>query len=448
MLDAASLPQSVSEILVTRLDALGDIVLGTMLLSGLHERWPQAAIRLIVRPQLAGAHAILPQWVHVTALPFDPRQDIAGRDPEVIDLLREFASRHRPQLAVIAEYNRTWAGELLVGLCGASHVFTFDGPTGLNFRHQAMMSALKVDSQEKWNSVAVESEERESAKYIKLLNALGIDGSAFEPGIVIREEDRHEARALWANTGESPEKSIVCFPSSGEGLIRSLDAPAWSRWIARLRLTRPVMLLGTEADVPVLDAIEACGNSHETSRIIVPLDKVGVTAAFIECCGAYIGMDTGPMHLSAVLGRPTLGVFGGGHRAERFLPVGRRAAAVYMPLGCYGCDWFCPFDSRLCIKEIPEWPLSEIGDAFLNDFPHNANPFNPKVFEITAPPDLPTVLLGPMMRNIGGSSSTTTNSSSTTITLPKSIPGSRKRSMSCMQRSLRLPSKTTRKAKP
>ncbi|MDB5332796.1 MAG: hypothetical protein JWP03_3947, partial [Phycisphaerales bacterium] len=59
------LPQSVETILVTRLDGLGDIVLGTMLLSGLHRRWPGATITLLVRPQLIGVGALLPDWVRV-----------------------------------------------------------------------------------------------------------------------------------------------------------------------------------------------------------------------------------------------------------------------------------------------------------------------------------------------------------------------------------------------
>ena len=85
----------------------------------------------------------------------------------------------------------------------------------------------------------------------------------------------------------------------------------------------------------------------------------------VGVAAAYIGMDTGPMHVSAVLGRPTLGVYGGGHRAERFLPAGPRAAAIRMPITCYGCDWHCPFDSRLCLSHIPPQALIDAGDAFL-----------------------------------------------------------------------------------
>src|SRR5690349_24841188 len=54
MLDPTLFPQAVNTILITRLDGLDDVVLGTMLLSGLHRRWPGAYIKILVRPELAG----------------------------------------------------------------------------------------------------------------------------------------------------------------------------------------------------------------------------------------------------------------------------------------------------------------------------------------------------------------------------------------------------------
>jgi ADP-heptose:LPS heptosyltransferase len=392
------LPQSVETILVTRLDGLGDIVLGTMLLSGLLQRWPGATITLLVRPQLIGVAALLPDWVRVVALPLDPRVPVAGCETEIVEKFRAFAPLCRADVAVIAEYNRTWAGEIAVGLSGAAQVMAFDGPTGLNLSHQEICAQLQVDpSLAGWQLISAAAEEREPAKYVKFLDALGIDGKSCLPELVVREEDRRSAEALWSDVGLTPGETIVCFPGSGEGLARSLEPAVWARWIAHLTTRRPVVLLGATTDEPVLDAIAACGLPGGVRRMLVPADDTGLLGAVLEKAGAYVGMDTGPMHVAATLGVPTLGVFGGGHCAERFLPVGPRAAAVRMPLGCYGCDWHCPFDSRLCIKNIPEDKLIEAGDAFL-DGVNNPGNRSPRVFDIVAPADLPAAVLGPVMR--------------------------------------------------
>ncbi len=85
--------------------------------------------------------------------------------------------------------------------------------------------------------------------------------------------------------------------------------------------------------------------------------------------GAVIGRaalvlttDSGPAHLAAALGVPSVAIVGGGHPG-RFLPypetvaapVRARHAATYMP--CYGCRWVCRFEVRKgepfpCIERV------------------------------------------------------------------------------------------------
>ncbi len=161
--------------------------------------------------------------------------------------------------------------------------------------------------------------------------------------------------------------------------------------------TRAVVMLGSELDAAALDEIESVAPPG-VARVTVSAAKAGVTAAFLEHARALITMDTGPMHLAAVLNRPTLGIFGGGHRAERFLPVGRRTTAVRMPIGCYGCEWHCPFDTRLCIREISEAKLRELGDAFLADGGEHADAFSPRIFNLAPSVHVQSALLGPIMR--------------------------------------------------
>jgi ADP-heptose:LPS heptosyltransferase len=397
MIDTSALPTHADQILVTRLDGLGDIVLGTMLLSGLHAKWPRAKITLVVRPQMANVGALLPDWVEVVPMPFDPREAIADRQATIIEQLDEMCCRWKPDLAVIAEFNRTWAGEILAGSCGAPRVLAFDGPTGLNFLHRAIRSAMKVREIPDWQTVHADFDDRESNKYIAFLNWLGLDGKSFAPSVSIREQDRTEAAELWHRADVAPENAVVFFPSSSDLLTRSLAAATWGRWLKHVSATRPVVLLANHADAPALDEIEAASSAKFT-RVLSPGERIGVMAGFIERAGAVIAVDTGPMHLAAALNRPTLGVFGGGHRAERFLPVGAQTAAIRMPIGCYGCEWHCPFETRLCIREIPEERLMEAGDAFLADMRGNGDVFSPRIFNIAPPDHVPSVLLGPIMR--------------------------------------------------
>jgi hypothetical protein len=346
---------------------------------------------------MAGVGAILPDWISVRPMPFDPREPIGGKESHIIEQLREMSASLSADLAVVAEYNRTWAGEILAETCGAGAVLAFDGPSGLNFTHRGICAALNVGSLDRWQTVHAEADTRETLKYSSFIDALGLDGKSFQPSLAIREEDRQAAKELWSTIGTRPDETVVCFPGSGD-FARSLDADVWNRWINRLALTRPVVVLGSEADEPLINAICKSGLASSTRQITVAGENIGVTAAFLDMAQAYLGMDTGPMHIAAALGTPTLGVFGGGYRAERFLPVGRKTAAIRMPLGCYGCDWLCPFDRRHCVQDIPELEMHEAGNVFLENHSDNPDALTPQIFDIRPPAELPTVTLGPIMR--------------------------------------------------
>src|SRR3954471_22341720 len=100
-------------ILVTRLDGLGDAVLATPLLAGLHQQWPNAIIKLLVRPQMASLREILPDWVSLVPLGFDLYQPMLGQEEKIADQIRLACNQARADLVVLSEYNRVWVSEVI-----------------------------------------------------------------------------------------------------------------------------------------------------------------------------------------------------------------------------------------------------------------------------------------------------------------------------------------------
>lgn len=407
---APGIQSSPRTILVSRLDGLGDAVLGSTLLSGLHARWPEARILLLVRPKFIGLHQILPAWVQVISLGFDSYASVHGKEEQIANLLRDFARDLHPDLMILSEYNRAWAAELLAMLCGVPRVMGFENCSGLNAGNRPIRERLGLPRPQGWELVKTSYEWPEVKKYHAMLSALSIDPAPHLPIVYMQVEDRNAAAAFWSDSGFPPGKApLVLFPSSGDGLLRSLPAGAWARWAAHLAQRRDVVLLGSETDAPALDAITAAGLSQEIKKLILPGSRPGLLAGVLEMASGYIGADTGPMHIAATLNRPTLGVFGGGTigrlRAgsdpRRFLPVGKRAAAIRMPLGCFGCGWECAFDQRLCLTHMPIDQVIASGDVFVSEYLdgcENADPLSPRVFDLQPPADLPLMLLGPIMR--------------------------------------------------
>jgi ADP-heptose:LPS heptosyltransferase len=392
---AAGWPDFVRSIVVTRLDGLGDLVLCTALLEGLHSRWPQAVIRLIVEPKHAAVRHILADWVAVEPLPFSSRDPIFGREAIVAEQIEQAAESFPSDLAVLAEFNGIWASELLVERMAPRDVICFNGPSGINFRHERIRANWKSNkSQPRRHVVSIDHENvGELQKYRAVCSYIGTTSG--RPSLRLADADLDRARCVLQSFAKAGVDSVLCFPSTAEPFFRSPPVETWAAWIDDIRQTlgRQVVLVGSNLDSPVLNAIAA----KVTDPIVVYRvgdDDFALLAGLLQLASAYIGADTGPMHMAAALGKPTLAVFGGGN-GSRFLPHGRHTLVLRMPITCYECRWLCPFDSRWCLTEIPLEALKFASSQFFANVPDHPDD-EPAVIEWSAPRHVADLPLRPI----------------------------------------------------
>jgi len=117
----------------------------------------------------------------------------------------------------------------------------------------------------------------------------------------------------------------------------------------------PVLLMAHESEDEAVTTVAAKVSGFGGTRPKVWLGKDGelpVLAALLGKAHFYVGNDTGAMHLAGAVGRPVVGIFGGGHW-PRFRPSARQAVSVVQPLPCFGCNWDCHFGDGPCVKTIP-----------------------------------------------------------------------------------------------
>jgi heptosyltransferase-2/heptosyltransferase-3 len=86
--------------------------------------------------------------------------------------------------------------------------------------------------------------------------------------------------------------------------------------------------------------------------IIPPRTTLKQLGAFLKRCSLVVSNDAGPMHLAAILGVPTLGIYG---PTNPYLqgPLGERSSWVRLEgLGCLGCNFTaCPI-GHLCMERL------------------------------------------------------------------------------------------------
>lgn len=95
--------------------------------------------------------------------------------------------------------------------------------------------------------------------------------------------------------------------------------------------------------------------------VIGPKSTFGELSALIEKCDLIIANDSGPMHVSAALGKPTLGIFGPTDpKAHR--PYSKNSSyVIHSELHCIICTKLvCPYNHE-CMLELPvEKVMNEI----------------------------------------------------------------------------------------
>jgi ADP-heptose:LPS heptosyltransferase len=113
----------------------------------------------------------------------------------------------------------------------------------------------------------------------------------------------------------------------------------------------------------------------------------------LRACALYVGNNSGPKHIAAALGVPTIGIHSGVVDAIEWGPIGRRAVAVRRNMTCSPCYLArledCP-RSFACMRGLEPSAVQEVSEIFL------ARPVQRRIAEPLIEPE-PPVAAPPMV---------------------------------------------------
>jgi|SRR5579872_893890 len=181
--------------------------------------------------------------------------------------------------------------------------------------------------------------------------ALGCPSVDPTPSYSVSEEARRAAQALLRAKGVDGGY-VVLHPTRGVELdgrpwpVETLAALALQ---LRQRFSMPVLLSGTSGDRPIVEAIA----ERSAARSVAGETTFAELAALLERARLCVAVDSGPMHLAACLGTPTVGIFAlQTDEPQRWAPLGPRTAVV-------GPVYPCPPSHRketcpdfACLREL------------------------------------------------------------------------------------------------
>jgi heptosyltransferase-2/heptosyltransferase-3 len=310
-------------ILIVRPDHIGDAILAAPTGIALRQAFPNATIDWLVGPWSAevihrSEHA---DNVFTLEFPGFTRQPRAGALEPYRLVAREqgWIRARRYDVAIVARPDHWW-GALLVAASGVSRRIGYDVSECRPFLTRAL--ARRVEH-------ARESGLRLAAEAARQIGA-GVTTGSPMPRFAVRESER-----AWAAATVPERDRLVLHPGSGSPL-KNWPADRWAEVLRDIRQLGPETLI-TAGPGELVVAQRIAAAVHPSPRVVDGLD-LGQLAALYERAVLVIGCDSGPLHLAAAVGTPTLRLYGPTDPTV-FGPVGDadRHVVLTSPLPCRPC---------------------------------------------------------------------------------------------------------------
>ncbi len=192
-------------------------------------------------------------------------------------------------------------------------------------RNVAELGEVKLEDPESWSLHLGEAEKRRADEAVGAL-ALGLGAVAVSVGTKVQAKDwgGENWKALLTQLArEAGGRALLLLGAPEESAASEFAASGWVR----------------AGGGPV---VNLCGR-------LSPRES----AAAIGRAVLFVGHDSGPMHLAAAVGTPTVAIFAARNIPRQWFPFGDRHAVVYHRVSCWGCGLeTCVEERKRCLTGI------------------------------------------------------------------------------------------------
>jgi ADP-heptose:LPS heptosyltransferase len=169
--------------------------------------------------------------------------------------------------------------------------------------------------------------------------------TAIAPRSITRDEGD------WLHAGRFGAPAPLLAVHLGAGTAAKRWAPAhWKDLIARfLDDGWRVVVIGGPEDADASRVLEP----HARLRDWTGRMTVAQTTAFLERADLFLGADSGPAHLAACAGTPSIVLFSGTNRSRQWRPWSRRSLVLRHDVACRPCHHkVCPLADHPCMTGL------------------------------------------------------------------------------------------------
>jgi ADP-heptose:LPS heptosyltransferase/GT2 family glycosyltransferase len=327
--------ETMRKIVVVELDHIGGSVGAIPAMRRLRQVFPQAMIHVLGWAWSEGVWSLVPEVAEFIAFDFFRPSPSPTFKPLSEDDLRELEQRLEPYRFDLAiDFHRHSDTRSILQYAGARY-----------------LAGFKQDAEFAWLDIAVEWEgdlpgvakrRHFSNDLVNLVDAIAAE---CEPGSdLIADLPRSLPRSACFEVLDNVERPFVCVhPAAGDEIRRW--PPEYFAELIDLLVERDnvhVAIIGLAADGEV--AARVLRTVRHGSRVsnLAGMTEFHDLVALLSVCALFVGNNSGPKHLAAGLGVPTVGIHSGIVDPREWGPSGRRAVAVWRHVHCSQCYFSKP----------------------------------------------------------------------------------------------------------
>lgn len=343
--------EEIRRILVVKLDHIGDFVTSIPAIRRLKTLFPAATLHVLAGRAARSLVTMEPSIDgHIEFEFFHARSGLGQKelDQSAFEELRERLVPYRFDLAV--DLRRHLDTRIVLRYTGARILAGYDR-TGL---HTFLDIALEWED----DLPLVRKRTHVSDALINLVDAIG---TAVEPRRVElalpagrRADDLaflpRRARRLFT-------KPVVAVQLGVGNAVRQWPAEHFVALIELLvrKSNVNIVLIGGPDEAALAEGVLAELGKRDEVVSLVGKTRLEDLPVLLSACALYVGNNTGPKHIAAGLGVPTIGVHSGVVDAVEWGPLGKRAIALQRNMLCSPCYWVTPSDcprDLACMKQL------------------------------------------------------------------------------------------------
>ncbi len=316
------------KILVLAIRAIGDMVLVTPAIRALAEAYPGSAVSVVTEAFAADVFEANPRISEIVAI---DRWSLRG-----LPWYRKLAT-DAAWLRRIRRSRYEIAVDLFCGPRSAQMAWISGAPV-------RVAEGVRGRRAFYTRTVAVEHAGRHLVEQkMQIVRALAGEVATPAPEIFLREEERRGAEEkLRLATGRDGGALVGLFPGAG-WVHKQWPAERFAEFADRLAARGcRVAVIGGPRDGEACRRVAEKAGSHPA--ILSGIGRLRETIALIDRMALFVSNDTGPMHIAAGLGIPTVGLFGPSD-ATKYRPWGEHTRMVSANLPCSPC----PQDEDTCV---------------------------------------------------------------------------------------------------